>query len=72
MFQVSISTLTSTVDEMVSRVSESQQDSTRAFFFYSQHAGLPHCGMPEYISSDFIALARRNESHTVVNCKYHT
>ena len=58
------------MDEIVSRVSESQQDSSRAFFFYSQHTGLPHCGMPEYISSDFVAQAHQKETHPV-NCKYH-
>lgn len=69
MFQVSVSTITSTVDEIVSRVSESQQDSSRSFFFYSQHTGLPHCGMPEYISSDFTAQAHQQETHPV-NCTY--
>eukprot|EP01036_Dinobryon_divergens_P029622 gene29622-38745_t len=69
---VSVSTITSTVDEIVSRVSESQQDSSRSFFFYSQHTGLPHCGMPEYISSDFTAQAHQQETHPVNSVADHT
>ncbi len=46
----------------VSEVSGPSEGSSAAFFFYSQHSGLPHCGMPEYISSDFVARAARNDS----------
>ena len=55
---MSISSAAEDIVFEVSELSGPPEGSSAAFFFYSQHSGLPHCGMP----ADFVARAARNHS----------